>query len=225
MIRRPPRSTLSSSSAASDVYKRQAFISDLNYHSRSRLAMSTTEFWAAVESARACGACVAYREMRVCVAFSGDMYTQDRHRFSGKWANSSDAHVTPIRTQYRCAAVGRLLYVTGGCGGSGNLLDSVEVLDTANGTWGSAAPLPTARRSHDCTVVDTLLYVSGGRQADLGGADRVDVLDTETNTWSTLTPSGSIPAYAWPQDTMVFCPYTEQPCARYCLLQPRAREQ
>ena len=32
MIRRPPRSTLSSSSAASDVYKRQAHLSAMNEH-------------------------------------------------------------------------------------------------------------------------------------------------------------------------------------------------
>src|SRR5674536_378221 len=60
MIRRPPRSTLSSSSAASDVYKRQVF------HPRSKLAGYSTEIKVALaHPAASNGVCsVSYTHLR-----------------------------------------------------------------------------------------------------------------------------------------------------------------
>src|SRR5674536_378506 len=60
MIRRPPRTTLSSSSAASDVYKRQVF------HLRSKLAGYSTEIKVALaHPAASNGVCSRHRSKPV----------------------------------------------------------------------------------------------------------------------------------------------------------------
>jgi len=102
------------------------------------------------------------------------------------------------------AAVGGNVYAIGGRTGgqgilkNGNVLDTVEVYNTAGGTWSSGSPMPTARSDFALAVSGTDIYVIGGWDGtDSTGGDlaTVEVLHTGTGLWETL-PSMPTPRTA-----------------------------
>ncbi len=67
-----------------------------------------------------------------------------------------------------------------------------EVLDTATGSWSSAAPMLTARNHHGAALIDGKIYVVGGRIGStfiIGLSNNVstnEAYDVAKNTWSSV---------------------------------------
>ena len=67
-----------------------------------------------------------------------------------------------------------------------------EVLDTATGSWSSAAPMLTARNHHGSALIDGKIYVVGGRIGStfiIGLSNNVstnETYDVAKNTWSSV---------------------------------------
>jgi kelch-like protein 18 len=104
------------------------------------------------------------------------------------WANGSGGGgvaVAPMpTTRWDCgiAVIGPLVYVIGGL--NGITYNTMEVLDTAKGTWQTLPPMPTARC---CTAVATIgrkIWVMGGfdNHRDI---DLIEVYDVDRNEWTT----------------------------------------
>ena len=87
------------------------------------------------------------------------------------------------------AVFGDELFIFGGrtrnADGSGNTLATVEVFDSASGTWAFGASMPTARRTMSVGTISGRAQVIGG-EAPATAAN--EEYDPSTNSWRTLAP-------------------------------------
>ncbi len=91
----------------------------------------------------------------------------------------------PQQRSYHAAAVvnGRI-YVMGGAGADNKPVASVQVYDTATGTWSACADMPTARALFGASAVGGTIYAIGGTTRGLDKLAVVEAYDTATNTWT-----------------------------------------
>ena len=106
------------------------------------------------------------------------------------------ATMPTARHRVAAAVAGGKVYVFGGLGPSGELLNASEVFDPALNAWQSAAPMPTPRYASGATEIGGKIYVLGGfatEKGDAGAAVRVPVqvveeYDPSTDTWGAGAP-------------------------------------
>ncbi len=101
------------------------------------------------------------------------------------------------RDDFGSAVVGTDIWVMGGMTGArGNRLVSIEVLDTATGSWDtSEVEMPVGVASFEVVSRGPLIYGFGGFDASSEATDFAAVLDTRTGTWRDLPPLPT-PRYA-----------------------------
>uniref|UniRef100_A0A4W4EIH6 Kelch domain-containing protein 8B n=2 Tax=Electrophorus electricus TaxID=8005 RepID=A0A4W4EIH6_ELEEL len=81
------------------------------------------------------------------------------------------------------ALVAGRLYVLGGCGEGGTLLDSAEVLDLESQSWCRLPPLPTARAGASAVALGDQLVVLGGMDAQQNPLASVEVYHPDEGKW------------------------------------------
>eukprot|EP00656_Telonema_subtile_P041760 TRINITY_DN4702_c0_g1_i4.p1 TRINITY_DN4702_c0_g1~~TRINITY_DN4702_c0_g1_i4.p1 ORF type:complete len:379 (+),score=52.84 TRINITY_DN4702_c0_g1_i4:140-1138(+) len=156
---------------------------------RCQMAMTSMRVWAAVESARAAGACIRRQAVRARMPENcSSCYGEQLVGWSGEWMMIGS--LSRRRRFHSCAAIGSLLCVIGGTfdyHGRKSPTGLVDVLDTVSANWDTVAPLPTPRFGPSCAVVGNLLYVIGGDSDAMNNSpmDSVEVLDTTSGIWST----------------------------------------
>ena len=98
-----------------------------------------------------------------------------------------DGLETP-RDDFGTAVVGDDIWVLGGMTGErGNRLLSIEVLDTASGTWTTSdIEMPVGIASFEVVAVGEEIYAFGGFDAASQAIDFASVLDTATGRWRDL---------------------------------------
>ncbi|XP_022924533.1 F-box/kelch-repeat protein SKIP4 [Cucurbita moschata] len=80
-------------------------------------------------------------------------------------------------------AMGRKLYLLGGCSWSEDATDEVYCYDTSTNSWSSVAPLSSARCYFACEVLNEKLYAIGGLCSNSGDRHSWDIYDPCTNKW------------------------------------------
>ncbi|KAK1801519.1 hypothetical protein P4O66_004581 [Electrophorus voltai] len=81
------------------------------------------------------------------------------------------------------ALVAGRLYVLGGCGEGGTLLDSAEVLDLESQSWCRLPPLPTARAGASAVALGDQLVVLGGMDVQQNPLASVEVYHPDEGKW------------------------------------------
>ncbi|XP_076840074.1 beta-scruin [Brachyhypopomus gauderio] len=81
------------------------------------------------------------------------------------------------------ALVAGRLYVLGGCGEGGLLLDSAEALDLESQSWCQLPPLPTARAGASAVALGDQLVVMGGMDAQQSPLASVEVYHPDEGKW------------------------------------------
>lgn len=94
------------------------------------------------------------------------------------------------RDDFGTAVIGTDIWVLGGMTGArGNRLISIEILDTATGTWTTSdIEMPIGVASFEVVTDGPLIYAFGGFDAESQATDFSSVLDTRTGRWRSLAP-------------------------------------
>lgn len=112
---------------------------------------------------------------------------------------------TPIPTgsRYRSAGAsctGHMLYVFGGWGIDGKILDESWRYDPAGDTWTALAPMPQPMTNMDAACIGSMIYLVGGyiqKDDEYGHTNNFFIYDTLENVWITRTwPDVASPAIA-----------------------------
>ncbi|XP_023526215.1 F-box/kelch-repeat protein SKIP4 [Cucurbita pepo subsp. pepo] len=90
-------------------------------------------------------------------------------------------------------AMGRKLYLLGGCSWSEDATDEVYCYDTSTNSWSSVAPLSSARCYFACEVLNEKLYAIGGLCSNSGDRHSWDIYDPCTNKWEPCLDITNIP--------------------------------
>lgn len=101
---------------------------------------------------------------------------------SGRWVTKVPMP-TP-RTEVAAAALEGKIYVIGGFGGPGGL---VEVYDPATDRWEPRAPLPAALHHTTAVAVSGRLFVFGGEEP-AGTFNQTEAYDPASDSWTALAP-------------------------------------
>jgi N-acetylneuraminic acid mutarotase len=86
------------------------------------------------------------------------------------------------------AVIGDSLFVAGGMGAGGKVLDVVERFDFRTRRWERAADMPSAREHAASAVSGERMYVLGGRTLRSDSIDVVEVYDPANDRWRRATP-------------------------------------
>ncbi len=104
-----------------------------------------------------------------------------------RWLNR-----TPLPEPRGASAAGVIdgrIFVVGGFGSGGRLLDSIAIYDPSTNRWRHGAPILTPRDHLAAAVIDGKVYAVGGRPLD---PDRnfnvLEAYDPSTDTWTERTP-------------------------------------
>jgi N-acetylneuraminic acid mutarotase len=99
------------------------------------------------------------------------------------WTNGSP--ISTSRTEVSATAVGDSVYVIGGFNAQGQPTDIVEVYNTKNNTWSSAASLPhPLHHTAAATSLDGKIYVVGGfLDSQWTPSNRLFIYDPLKNQW------------------------------------------
>lgn len=116
------------------------------------------------------------------------------YSYSGSYIGNLDADIwtaraaipAPASSQPAAAAVGDIIYVTGGTGRE----YATSAYDTTTNTWSPLANMGNPRRLHGCVELNGLVYVFGGLSG-AGATATGEVYDPAANTWS---PTASLPS-------------------------------
>ena len=110
--------------------------------------------------------------------------TSNNDHIKSFWTNSSP--IPTPRTEVSATAVGDSVYVIGGFNAQGQPTNIVEVYNTKNNTWSSAAPLPhTLHHTAAATSSDGKIYVVGGYlDSQWTPSNRLFIYDPSKNQWS-----------------------------------------
>ena len=111
---------------------------------------------------------------------------------------SSDIELPSARSQFACAELEGRLYIIGGTGDDGDLLQRCDVLERDAGTW-SEIPRPASHRiAPQLVSLGGRLFLAGGHVHDSKGnpveRNALEVFDPETSTWTTLVDDLPVPA-------------------------------
>ncbi|MBI1262271.1 MAG: hypothetical protein GC184_11155 [Rhizobiales bacterium] len=106
---------------------------------------------------------------------------------TNQWTTDK-ARLSSERVDAAYIALGNDIYVIGGRIG-GAATSRVDVLDTGNGNWRSAAAMPAPREGHVAALVNGVIHVTGGETLSPPKtyADHF-ALDVKTGSWSRLDP-------------------------------------
>ena len=85
-----------------------------------------------------------------------------------RWWIHPFPEMTTARSQCSAVAFGKWLFVAGGWGGNGEMLSSVEVLNTAIMQWHAGPPTPTPWYSMKSALVGDKCYFMGGYTRESG---------------------------------------------------------
>src|SRR5919199_3542885 len=109
--------------------------------------------------------------------------TSNNDHIKSFWTNSSP--IPTPRTEVSATAVGYSVYVIGGFNAQGQPTNIVEVYNTKNNTWSSAAPLPhTLHHTAAATSSDGKIYVVGGYlDSQWTPSNRLFIYDPHKNQW------------------------------------------
>jgi N-acetylneuraminic acid mutarotase len=109
--------------------------------------------------------------------------TSDNDHTKSFWTNSSS--IPTPRTEVSATAVGDSVYVIGGFNAQGQPANIVEVYNTKNNTWSSAAPLPhPLHHTAAATSLNGKLYVVGGfLDSQWTPSNRLFIYDPLKNQW------------------------------------------
>ena len=125
---------------------------------------------------------------------TGDFTTNELWLFNtttGQWSMGPPVPVSC--NAMSAAAIGRSIYVSGGCNGSNRRHMHVFNVDTSS--WSRAADLPVALAFHQSVALDGKLFVLGGAIVDPANpsvaVNTVYRYDPETNEWSSAQPMRS----------------------------------
>ena len=104
----------------------------------------------------------------------------------GRWEEK--APMPSARYYLAVAASGTKLFAAGGFDSEGNVIDTLEIYESATDSWSAAAPMPTARSGLAAAIVGNTLFALGtdGRNPP----DVVEAYDIERGSWSTAEPTG-----------------------------------
>lgn len=80
-------------------------------------------------------------------------------------------------------ALGKNLYLLGGCGWVEDATSEVHCFDAAMNHWSVAAPLPTPRCFFASEVLDEKIYAIGGLGSNSSETHSWNTFDPHTNTW------------------------------------------
>jgi len=100
------------------------------------------------------------------------------------------SNIPTARNHFAAAAIDGKVYVAGGRFGSGfrsEFTDLLEVYDPATRTWGSLAPMPTARSGANGIAANGWFHVFGGEGPEGVFAEH-EVYDPSTDQWQSLEP-------------------------------------
>lgn len=88
------------------------------------------------------------------------------------------------RTEVAATAAGSLIYVAGGYRGDGATVATVEILDTATGSWRSGPSLPLPVNHAMAATVSGAVYVFGGY--DAGGNPSTSAFRLQGDAWQPI---------------------------------------
>ena len=88
---------------------------------------------------------------------------------------------------HAAAVMGGKIYVTGGTGSQGSLVNSAYVYDPQADAWTQLASMGTARRLHASAAVGGKLYVFGGVGTSSGRLSTAEVYDPASDSWALVT--------------------------------------
>lgn len=101
----------------------------------------------------------------------------------------SFAPVLTPRQEVAVAAAGGKVYLIGGIGDAGVILDSVEVFDPVAGTWRFVASIPRPRHHAAAATVGDAIYVIGGYETlTFAPTTNVYRYDTLLDQWTEVAP-------------------------------------
>ncbi|XP_077225715.1 SKP1 interacting partner 4 isoform X2 [Tasmannia lanceolata] len=81
-------------------------------------------------------------------------------------------------------AIGKKLYLLGGCGWLEDRTNEVYCYDASTNTWAEAAPLSTARCYFQCTALNEELYTVGGIGLGTNELSSWDTYNPNSNSWT-----------------------------------------
>ena len=107
---------------------------------------------------------------------------------AGEWTFLAPPPIN--RSVAAAAAVGRVIYIFGGCINSdcNSLTGETWAYDTGTNTWSRKAPMPTPRQAVSADVIRGRIYVAGGFEAHYKPSDVVTVYDPISDVWTTNAP-------------------------------------
>jgi N-acetylneuraminic acid mutarotase len=101
---------------------------------------------------------------------------------------SSGTPMPTTLTDYAVAAVGTQIYLLTGLAtgsGAGTATTTIQIYDSATGSWTAGPFAPTARAGAVAATVGTKIYLIGGYNSSSPmGIAQVDIYDTQSGTWS-----------------------------------------
>ncbi|XP_068640056.1 F-box/kelch-repeat protein SKIP4 [Aristolochia californica] len=86
-----------------------------------------------------------------------------------------------------CQALGKKLYLLGGCRWSEDATKEVFCYDVLKNTWDQAAPMSISRCYCACEALCSKLYVVGGVGLTSSEMNSWDIYDSKSNVWTPLT--------------------------------------
>jgi DNA-binding CsgD family transcriptional regulator/N-acetylneuraminic acid mutarotase len=101
------------------------------------------------------------------------------------WVRGKDKP-TPV-TYISSVAVGKDVYLPGGCDAAGTPLSTVEVYDAEADSWREVSPLPSPRCAYSLAAMDEQLYLFGGWNGERYVATAY-IYDPQTGTWTEGPP-------------------------------------
>jgi len=122
--------------------------------------------------------------------------TQDAaNGFQINWEQKADMPTARSFAATNACVIDGDIYIIGGVGLNGEVLDAVEAYNPVSDIWSSKASLLKARWGHTADVVDGKIYVMGGSHSTLGEASAdMEVYDPGTDSWNSvgIMPSARI---------------------------------
>ncbi|XP_062153944.1 F-box/kelch-repeat protein SKIP4 isoform X3 [Alnus glutinosa] len=90
-------------------------------------------------------------------------------------------------------ALGKKVFLLGGCGWSEDATNEVYCYDASMNIWSDGAPLSTARCYFACEVLDEKIYAIGGLGSNSSSPHSWDTYDPSTNSWKSHSDLNIVP--------------------------------
>ncbi|CAH2063251.1 unnamed protein product [Thlaspi arvense] len=132
----------------------------------------------------------------LCRDISGGVFLYVLNPFSPRrsWKRIHEYPHIPMREGMGFAALGKRLFVLGGCGWLEDAIDEVSCYDAAMNTWlGQVPPLSTKRCFFACETLDGKIMAIGGIGRNAEVPQTWDIYDPITKTCKTCSDANIVP--------------------------------